>query len=360
MPQPTVFVFAVADSSGASHQRLEQAGCRLTLGESSWQDPEGDFEDAICAMAEGAAALTGTSIRSSPLTRRILESSDALRIVAKYTIGVDDVDVEAATELGILVTHAPTESNWSGVAEGTMAMMLALLKKTRQRDEHMRQAPWRSDVEQWRPAELQGTFLGARQDGYAGITVGIIGLGRIGSRLADLLAPWRVRVIGYDPYVDLSRFVHHNVERVDLETLLRESDVVTLHIVLTPETRKIMGPEQFALMKPSAVLINTSRGKVVDEDALIDALEKDRIAGAALDVFENEPLPAQSPLLGQGDKVLLSPHNVSFNHGSGLGPGIEWATSSVLAALAGDVPDNVYNKEVIPLWRERFGGHAVV
>ena len=360
MPQPTVFVFAAADSSGDSYRRLERACCRLTFGEASWQDPRGDFHDAIRAMASDADALTGTSIRSSPLTRAILSSSESLRIVAKCTIGVDDVDVEAATELGVLVTHAPTESNWSGVAEGAMAMMLALLKKTRERDEHMRRAPWRSDIERWRPAELQGTYLGARQDGYAGITVGIVGLGRIGSRLADLLAPWRVRVVGYDPYADLSRFVHHNVERVDLETLLRESDVVTLHVVLTPETRKLIGPDQFALMKRSAILINTARGKVVDEDALIDALEKDRIAGAALDVFENEPLPAQSPLLGQGAKVLLSPHNVSYNHGSGLGPGIDWATASLLTALAGEVPDNVYNRDAIPRWRERFGGRAIL
>ncbi len=353
MATPKVFIFAPADEAGTTHRMLEEAGCALSFGEASWHTPQGDNEDMMCAMADGALALAGTSIRSSPISRRIMESAADLRIVAKYTIGTDDIDVAAATELGILVTHSPTESNWGGVAEGTMSMMLGMLKKTRERDQRMKDGEWRD------PA-LQGTFLGARQDGYAGITVGIIGMGRIGGRLADLLAPWRVRVIGCDPYVDPSVFVHHNVERVDMETLLRGSDVVTLHVTLTDETRQMFGADQLALMKPTAILINTSRGQVVNESALFDALNADRIAGAALDVYEDEPPPRQSPILGLGDKVMLSAHMVSSNVGSGLGPGIEWATRSILSALRGDVPDNVFNKEVVPRWRERFGGESVL
>ena len=112
-------------------------------------------------------------------------------------------------------------------------------------------------------------------------------------------------------------------------------------------------------MKPGAILINTSRGPCVQEGALIEALMKSQIAGAAMDVFEHEPLALDSPLRNLGDKVLLSPHMVSSNVGSGLGPGIRWATDSVLAALRGEVPDNVYNKEVIPRWQRRFGGRSV-
>jgi phosphoglycerate dehydrogenase-like enzyme len=348
-----VLVFAPADETGESHAKLEDAGCELVLGEASWHNPQGDNEDQMRRMAEGAVALTGTSIRSSPISRAIIETSPDLRIVAKYTIGVDDVDVAAATENGVLVTHSPTESNWGGVAEGTMAMMLAALKKTRERDRAMKDGVWRD------PA-LQGTYLGQRQDGWPGITVGIIGMGRIGSRLADLLAPWRVRLIGHDPYVDLATFVHHNVERVDLDTLLAASDVVTLHVTLTPETRHMMGQAQFARMKPTALFINTARGWCVSGDDLFDALDKDVIAGAAIDVFEDEPLDAQSPILGLGDKVLLSPHMISSNHGSGLGPGIEWATRSVLTALAGEVPDNVFNTEAVAKWRARFGGSNIL
>jgi phosphoglycerate dehydrogenase-like enzyme len=146
------------------------------------------------------------------------------------------------------------------------------------------------------------------------------------------------------------------VTRVDLPTLLRESDVVSLHVVLTRETRHMIAGPQLALMKPTAVLINTSRGPCVQEPALIEALLRGRIAGAALDVFEEEPLSLDSPLRNLGDTVLLSPHMVSSNAGSGLGPGIRWATESVLCALRGEVPDNVYNKDVIPRWSSRFGG----
>src|SRR5919199_4224087 len=115
MTAPKVFIFAPADESGETHRQLEDAGCQLVLGKASWETPMGDNEAEMAEMARGANALMGTSIRSSPITRRIMQSSEQLRIVAKYTIGVDDVDVQAATDLGILVTHSPTEANWGGV-----------------------------------------------------------------------------------------------------------------------------------------------------------------------------------------------------------------------------------------------------
>src|SRR5919205_288718 len=289
MAKPKVFVFAPADPTGEAHKMLENAGCELVLGRANWDTPMGNEEAEMAKLAEGCDALMGTSIRSTPITQKIMQASKNLRIVAKFTIGVDDVDVDAATEMGILVTHGPTESNWGGVAEGTMAMILALLKKVRERDETMKRGRWRAD-------ELQGTYLGARQDGYPGITIGLVGLGRIGSRVANLLQPWRVRLIGYDPYVPKDRFALTGVQSVDYETLLRESDVVSLHVVLTKETRHMVGAPQLALMKRSAVLINTSRGGVVDERALANALEKNQIAATAIDVFEDEPLPLESPL----------------------------------------------------------------
>jgi len=353
MAGPKVLVFAPADDSGESHKKLEDAGCELVLGEASWHNPKGDNEDRMCRMAEAAVALKGTSIRSTPISRRVIETSPGLRIVAKYTIGVDDVDVAAATENGVLVTHAPTESNWGGVAEGTMAMMLGLLKQLRQRDRHVKEGGWRV------PA-LDATYLGRRQDGYGGITVGIIGLGRIGGRVADLLAPWRVRLIGCDPYVDESKFAHHNVAAVDLETLLTESDVVSIHCDLTAETRHLIAAAQFSCMKPTAILLNAARGPIVDGDALFDALDGDVIAGAALDVFEIEPVPAQSPLLGLGDKILVSPHNISATKGGSLGPAIPWATGAALTALRGDVPRHVVNGDAVAKWRERFGGISLI
>jgi phosphoglycerate dehydrogenase-like enzyme len=233
-----------------------------------------------------------------------------------------------------------------------MAIILALLKKTRERDKAMKRGEWRD------PA-LQGIYMGRRQDGYQGLTVGIVGLGRVGRRFADLLAPWRVRILACDPYVHESRFILSNVEPVDLPALLKESDIVSLHVVLTKETRRMIGAQEFALMKQGAILVNTSRGQVVDEKALAEALLNGKLAAAGLDVFEDEPLALDSPLGKMGNKILLSPHMVASNIGSGLGPGIEWATDAILSALNGEVPDNVYNKEAIPKWLDRFGGRRV-
>jgi len=356
MAKPKVFVFAPADPTGEAHKMLEDAGCELILGDASWDTPQGNSEAQMIRLTDGCDAMMGTSIRSTPITQRIMQASKNLRIVAKFTIGVDDVDVDAATELGILVTHGPAESNWGGVAEGTITNMLTLLKKTRERDRYLK------STDGWRDMALQGTYVGGRaSDGYPGIVIGIIGLGRIGSRVAKLMRPWGMKMIGYDPYVSDSKFEEFGVERVhDLSVLLRQSDVVTLHVVLTKETRHMIGAPQFAMMKPSAILINTSRGHCVDEKALIEALQAQKIAGAACDVFENEPLPADSPLRKMDERVLLSPHMVSSNVGSGLKPGLLWATRSVIAALKGEVPDNVYNKEVISQWESRFGGKSVL
>jgi phosphoglycerate dehydrogenase-like enzyme len=349
-----VFIFAPADSNGDTHRQLEAAGCELVLGKASWETPLGDNEDEMAAMARRADALVGTSIRSSPITRRIMQGSDRLRIVAKYTIGVDDVGVEAATELGILVTHSPTESNWGAVAEGTVAIMLCLVKRLRERDSHLKSGG------HWRDERLEGLYVGRRKDdGYPGLVVGLVGLGRAGRRVARLLQGWDVRIAACDPYLGDDVFAASGVERTDYHNLLRKADVVSFHVTLTGETLHMLGAAELALMKPSSVLINTSRGAVVHEQALVRALQTDQIAAAGLDVFEDEPLASDSPLRSLGNKVLLSPHMISSNVGGGLAPGIAWATRSVLSALRGQVPDNVFNKEVIPRWQARFGGHSV-
>jgi phosphoglycerate dehydrogenase-like enzyme len=356
MDKPKIFVFAPEEAGkvGDTLDKLVAAGCGIVQGDASWKTPQGNNETEMCAFAENADALMGTSIRSSPITRKIMESSDRLRIVAKYTIGVDDVDVAAATDLGILVTHAPTEANWGGVAEGTMAMMLAILKKVRERDAAMKAGKWRDRT-------LEGTYLGTRlQDGAEGITVGIIGLGRIGRRLTELLKPWRVKILAYDPFVEPARFTLSGVIETDLDTLLAQSDVVSLHVTLTEQSRKMMNAKAFAKMKPTAVLINTSRGDVVDEKALVNALEKGVIRAAALDVYEQEPLNKSSGLLKLGDKVLLSAHMVTGNASSGIKPGAIWAAQCVQSALKGEVPHHVINPEVLPRWRQRFGGKALI
>ena len=353
MPQPKVFIFAPADTE--SHKELEDAGCLLALGSANWNNPTGDTTEKLAEMASSADALAGTSIKGARISREVLQASEGLRIVAKYTVGVDEIDIDAATELGILVTHAPTEANWGGVAETTVTKLLTLLKNTRERDRHMKSGG------AWRDVSLTGTHIGTRvEDGYRGVVIGLIGLGRIGGRVSKLMAPWGMRIVAYDPYVSEKRFRDLGVEQLGLDDLLKESDVVSLHVILTKETHHMIGEREFGIMKSTAILINTSRGPVVDEPALVKALQNALIGGAGLDVFETEPLPIDSPLRDLGDNVLLSPHMSSHNFGAGLTPGITWGTADILHALRGEDPEHVYNPEALPQWRERFAGRPLI
>ncbi len=323
----------------------------MILGQATWRS--GIERDALLELARGAHALMGATIKRAPIDGAFLDRLPELRIVSKYTIGVEDVDLDAATARGVLVTHCPTEANWGGVAEGTMGFMLALLKRVRERDRHVKAGGWRDTA-------LTGTYLGRRDDGHPGVTIGIVGLGRCGSRLAELLSPWRVRMLACDPYVERAKFERYGVVPTDLPTLLRESDVVTLHVTLTGETRGLIGAPELASMKPSAILINTSRGAVVDIEALCDALEADRIAAAALDVLPEEPPDGQARILGLGDKALLCPHMISSNHPGTLQPAIPWATDATLDALRGRVPEHVYNVDAVPRWLARFGDRPLI
>jgi len=346
-----ICIYLPVDESGDSHRRLESAGCTVTLGDARWST--GVDRECVLRLARGAQALMGSTIRGAPVDAAFLDELPELRIISKYTIGVEDIDLDAATERGVIVTHCPTEANWGGVAEGTVAFMLALLKRLRERDRHVKQGGWRDPG-------LVGRYVGARQDGFAGLTIGIVGLGRIGTRVADLLAPWRVRVIAVDPHVELAKFEHHDVTRVDLDSLLRSADVVSLHCGLTSETRGLIGASELARMKRGAILINTARGALVDVDALADALDAGTLGGAALDVLPEEPPPSDSRLVRMDDRVLLSPHMIAANDRGTLHAAIPWATDAVLAALAGRIPEHVANVPAIPRWRERFEGRPLI
>lgn len=335
------------DDSGASHRAIAAAGCDVIVAE-----PDAS-RVRLGDLARGADVLLGATFQRGLIDGEFLRISPQLRIVSKYTIGVDDVDLDAANELGVLVTHCPTEANWGGVAEGTIALLLVLMKRVRERDRHVKGG-------EWREPPFYGTYLGARGDGYPGITIGIVGLGRAGSRVAELLAPWRVRLLACDPFVDAAKFARYGAEPVDLPALLRESDVVTLHCNLTAGTRGLIGRDQLAAMKAGAVLINTARGAMVDVDALCTALETGALAAAALDVLPEEPPAAGSRLLALGDRVVLSPHMIAANQGGTLAPAIPWATQAALAALRGELPEHVYNREAIAQWQARFAGRSLL
>lgn len=353
MPKPKVLIYARREEPPEILAQLETAGYGLAFGDKAWQLPRGHHEDAFASAARDAVALMGTSIRHTPISRRVMESSQRLRIVSKYTVGVDDVDIEAATDLGILVCHSPTEANCFAVAEATVAMLLMMLKKLRERDADLRAGRWRD------PGTVS-TYVGSRvSDGYAGITLGIVGLGRIGSRVANLMAPWKIRILAFDPYVEPAKFLLHGVHRVDYETLLRESDVLSFHAILTKETRYMLTDRHIALMKPSAIVLNTARGKMIDEAAVARAIAEGRLQGAGIDAFEEEPPAESSPLRALGDKVLMTPHSSATNDGGELRAGVQMATQAVIAALSGRLPDNVFNKEAVQRWKERFGGASV-
>jgi phosphoglycerate dehydrogenase-like enzyme len=345
--QPGIVIYRPQDATGVSHRRLIDAGCRLRIVEA-----DEDLDRAL-DLAGPVHALLVASLKGTRLDRARLQSLPELRIVAKYTIGVDDIDVDAATERAILVTHCPTEANWGGVAEGTVAFMLSLLKKLQIRDARVRAGGWRSDT-------LQGTYVGAREDGYPGITLGIIGIGRVGRRLAELMAPWQIRLLATDPYVDDAVFERYGAERVSLDALLSESDVVSVHCTLTSETEGLIDHVRVGLMKPGALLINTARGRIVDVEAVCDALDAGRLGGAAFDVLPEEPPANDARILATDERVLLSPHMVAANQGGTLGAAVPWATDAVLDALRGKVPPHVYNESVIVDWQARFAGQSLL
>jgi phosphoglycerate dehydrogenase-like enzyme len=319
---------------------LRNAGCELVMGK-----PQDDFRTFRYERKElvnliGDCSIVYPSGRDM-IGADILDSCPDLQAVVKSSIGIETVDVDAATDLGILCCNSPTPENYLGVAEATMGLMVALFKRLKFNEAFIRNGGWK---------ELQnrGTLM-------LGKTVGIIGVGRIGQNVAKRLGAWGMKVLGYDPYVRQETVIDLGVKMVSLEELLRQSDLVTLHVVLTRETRGMLGMREFKIMKPTAFIVNTSRGPALKEAELAQALNEKVIAGAALDVFEEEPLPTGSPLR-QVDpmRLILTPHNIGANPGSGEA-GQKMAAQSMLAILDGRIPDTVVNPLAIPRWKERFG-----
>jgi glyoxylate reductase len=257
-------------------------------------------EDMITILSDADAAIT---LLSDPLTRRVLASNHNLRIVANFAVGYNNIDVDAARELGIVVTHTPgvlTEAT----ADLTIGLMLAVTRRIVEGDREIR-ATARCE---WEPLKLLGTSLQGKR-------LGIIGMGRIGSAVAR-----RAAAFGMD-------IIHASRERgTPLGELLETSDVVSLHTPLTQGTRNIINREALARMKRGAYIVNTSRGALIDEEALCDALESGHLRGAALDVYEHEPIV--NPRLLKMDNVVIVPH---------IGSATEEARNAMAQSAATDV-----------------------
>jgi D-3-phosphoglycerate dehydrogenase len=317
---------------------LEAGGCALVPGRPFTDAGRSFSEDELIeVLREVDAVMVGSRER---WTRRVFEACPRLRTVAKLGIGVERIDVRGATELGILVSNTPVPENYLSVAEHAVGAMIAFTKNFKAADRAAREGRWRG---------VTNTLL-------RGKTVGIIGVGRIGSRLAALLRPFEVRLLGYDPFVPDERLRALGVEATRLEDLLAASDFVTVHAVVTGENVGMIGEEQLRRMKPTAFFINNARGMLVQEAALSKALKEGWIAGAALDVFEPEPPSRENPLLDPAfeGRTLLSPHTAGVTHEAMWRMPLE-QVKNTLSALRGDAPEWTVNPEVVPRWRDLWG-----
>jgi D-3-phosphoglycerate dehydrogenase len=284
-------------------------------------------EEEMIARTRDADALI---VVFSPVTRAVMSALEGLEVVVRTGVGYDVIDVPAATELGVIVVNIP--DLWiREVANHALALLLVWNRKIVTLDGQVRAGVW-------------STGVPGGAGSLHGETVGIVGLGNIGSAFARRVAALETTVIACDPYVDDARFAALGVERVSLEVLAERSDYVSVHTLLNAETRHLIGKAFFERMKPTAVLINTSRGPVVDERALIRALEEKRLAGAALDVWEEEPVAADNPLLKM-ENVIATPHAAYFSSAA-VAQVPRRCGEEVARVLTGHRPLNVVNPAV--------------
>ncbi|MGB9368539.1 MAG: C-terminal binding protein [Xanthobacteraceae bacterium] len=268
---------------------LRAAGCELLLL------PEGVSEDELIAAVRDADLLL---MCYTPISARVIAAADKLKGIVKYGVGIDAIDIPAAIARGIPVVNVPEYAEET-VAEGAFALLIALAKKLMPIGREVDAKGWAWPTPQWLGLDL------------AGRTLGIVGTGKIGRSIARMASGFRMRVIGYDPHVSAGQMRAAGIEKADdLRVLLAASDIVSIHAVLNDETRHLIGGLELGLMKPSAFLINVSRGAIVDEAALVVALREKVIAGAALDVFSQEPVHVEHPMaaLYEMDNVILFPH----------------------------------------------------
>jgi len=293
-----------------------------------WPRPEAPTPAELaggCRDADGLLCLL-----SDRIDAKLLAAAPRLRVVSSYSVGLDHVDLAAATRRGIPVGFTPdvlTETT----AELALGLLFATARRIVEADREVRSGAW---TRAWDPSGLLGRDL-------HGATLGVIGLGAIGRALATRGRALGTRILGWSR----TRRELPGIEFVALDALLERSDFVSVHVALAPETRGLLGARAFARMKHGAILVNTARGGIVDEEALADALRAGRLAGAALDVFAREPLPADSPLLG-APNLILTPHIGSATVATRARMA-ELAVDNLLAGLAGRPMPHCANPEVV-------------
>ncbi len=302
------------------------ADAGLTVLRDAGHDVVTDFDvagdDLLAAVADAHALIvrSGTEV-----SREVFEAADDLVIVGRAGIGVDNIDIDAATDHGVIVANAP-EGNVRAAAEHTVAMTFAAARSIPQAHERLKAGDW-----------AKGEFLGTELNGK---TLGIIGLGRVGQEVAKKLDSLGMELIAFDPYISEDRADQLGAELADLDAVLINADVLTIHTPLTPETEHLIGTSELANLD-GGYLINCARGGIVDESALADAVQDGVLAGAALDVFAKEPLDDDSPLLDVED-IIVTPHLGASTEAAQENVAISTA-DQVIAALAGEPVVNALN-----------------
>jgi D-3-phosphoglycerate dehydrogenase len=293
-------------------------------------------EDEIIEGCQDADILVYVGLYT-PFTERVLSQLPKCKLIARYGIGMDSVDLDAATKHGIVVANA-AEYCVPEVADHATALILSLGRRVPMLDRYMRAGKWAGATTQWGPIVRLSTQ-----------TVGFVGFGRIARYAARNMVNIFGKLLAFDPYVTQEQADAYQVKMVSLDELLAQSDYVSVHTPLMPQTRGLIGASELAKMKPTAFLINTSRGPVVDEAALIAALQAKQIAGAALDVFDPEPLADDSPLRHL-DNVVLTPHTAAYSEQAVIDLRAA-VTTTVSDVIQGYLPRHILNAKVV----SRFG-----
>jgi D-3-phosphoglycerate dehydrogenase len=305
---------------------MHQAGMDVLRAAGEVRVASSPKEDAILAEI---GDMDGAVIRAGGgLTRRILEHAPKLKVAGRHGVGVDNIDLQAATEHGVQIVYTP-EATTESVAEHTVAMMLSLSKKLTQGEMYARSGQFQKRL------TMEGREMYGR-------TVGVIGLGRIGRRVARICHhAFAMPVLYSDVYPSAELERELGARKVEMDELLRTAEYITVHVPLLPETNKLIGAAQFAMMRPEAMFFNLSRGAVVDEKALYQTLAERRIAGAGIDVFEQEPTPPDNPLL-QLDNIVVTPHIATATAESLLKMSL--VAEDVVAVCQGRAPKFPVNK----------------
>jgi glyoxylate reductase len=314
--------------------QISEAGSRHLLDNYDvrfWEEEMPPSSDELNALLDGAVGAV--TVGSNPIDAELMDRHPELKVVSNYAVGYDNIDVPAATARGIAICNTPDVLT-QATAELAFSLLLATARRIPEGVDYVRQGKWKT----WGPQLLLGQPL-------TGATLGIVGFGRIGKAVAQMSTGFGTRILAWDRSPETKSTDGLDVTFVDMDTLLAESDFVSVHVALSDTTRHFIGAAELKKMKPTAILINSARGPVVDSDALVDALRSGEIFAAGLDVTDPEPLPADHPLVSLPNCVVI-PH-IGSATAQTRDAMAELAANNLVAVLEGRRPEAILNPEVL-------------